>query len=363
MKAILAAKRKALDAGKSPSSSAIDIVGHLVRAQEEMSAEKTPPFSDTDVMGNLFVLFIAGHETSASSIHFSLLLLAMNPRIQKAVQEDLDTIFSGRPCSTWDYERDLPRLLSSMLGAVLSEQLRLVAPVVNIPKMTGAAPQTLVVDGRPVVIPARTMVRLCIPALHRNPNFWPCGPPRDPEWPAFGLGIGDNDLEEFKPERWLRGMVGAVKEKENGHGNDSGRGSGSENGNAAFKRTTSHDAAEASPPQKAPSTHPTRRLSTPVKGSYIPFSDGQRACIGRRFAQAEILASLAVILSSYSIELAVDEQASDAQVAAMTANQKQEVWKVAEERAQWVWQNKMSCGLSLLIRASYNRKLGVLIAK
>jgi cytochrome P450 len=266
--------------------------------------DTSPALTDSEIMGNLFVLIIAGHETSASSIHCSLFLLALHPHIQSVVQADLDRIFSSRPVSTWNYDTDLPALLTSHLGAVLAEQLRLIAPIINIPKIVASTPQKLTIeDGKEVTAPLNTMIRLCVPSVHRNPKFWPAGLPATPGKSAFPPGNESNDLEEFKPSRWL-----------------------------------------PSSSTSSPSIY------KPVKGSYIPFSDGARGCLGKRFAQVEILAALAVILSQYSVELAVDEWASDAEIEKMTEEERESVWKKAEESATWCWQNKMGVVITLQMR-------------
>jgi hypothetical protein len=93
-------------------------------------------------------------------------------------------------------------------------------------------------------------------------------------------------------------------------------------------------------------------LFKPVKGSYIPFSDGFRSCIGRRFAQVELLAAFAVIFSQFSVELAVDEWADDAAVEKMKVggDEREAVWRKAAEKAQWLLKTKMASIITLQLR-------------
>lgn len=91
----------------------------------------------------------------------------------------------------------------------------------------------------------------------------------------------------------------------------------------------------------------------PPKGTFIPFSDGQRACLGKRFAQIEILAALAVIFSEYSVELAVDEWASDQVVAGMGKSEKRVVWAMAEEKARNLLKDKVSSIITLQLRGAH----------
>jgi cytochrome P450 len=319
MKEMVATKKAAVESDKNESST-IDILGQLIKGQDDKNAKLTSgvTLTDSEVMGNLFVFMMAGHETTANSIHFCLLFLALNPGTQKKVHQELDSVFQHRPIPKRDYDRDLSPLLSGMLGAVLNEQLRLVAPVVNIPKYVGAVPQKLTVQNKVVCVPAKTMIRLCVPAVHRNPAFWPHGPPKDSEASFFPPGSADNDLEEFKPERWFK--TDNMKETD-------------------FTGTTHHNTEDALP---GPS-----KLYVPPRGAYIPFSDGPRACLGRRFAQVEVMAALAVIFSQYSIELDVREWATDKEVESMSKEAKREIWRKAEAKANATWQNKMTYIITL----------------
>lgn len=94
------------------------------------------------------------------------------------------------------------------------------------------------------------------------------------------------------------------------------------------------------------------QLFKPVKGSYIPFSDGFRSCIGRRFAQVEILAVLAAIFSQYSVELAVDDFASDEEVEKMPkgGKERRELYRKAEDRAKDFLKNKVASIVTLQLR-------------
>ena len=260
----------------------------------------------SEIMGNAFVFLLAGHETAANSIHFSCVYLALNPASQRRLQVDLDRIFNGRPINEWDYDRDFNALFGGMAGAVLAEELRLLPPVPAIPKCvpSHSVPQFLTIKGQKHLVPPKTYISLVSPATHRNPNQWPSGPPSDPANPAHPSSNTDNDLEEFKPERWIR-------ENE-------------------VECTSVHDNAPEDAPNTATGVNVAGNLFSPPKGAYIPFSEGYRACLGRRFAQVEVLAVLAVIFSQFSIELAVDAFASDEEVLHMSAKEKEEVWHKAE---------------------------------
>jgi cytochrome P450 len=321
MREMVASKKAAIQSGKGMDE--MDIMGQLVKGQilppDEKSSSKDAPLSDPEILGNAFVLILAGHETAANSIHFGILLLALNIGSQRCLQKDLEDHFQGRPTSQWDYDRDLPALFGGMTGAVMNEELRLIAPVVNIPKSTyGVGDQPLTANGKNCTVPANTFINLCSPGIHSNPHWWPHGPPRDSKKPAHLFSNLDNDLEEFKPERWLLDGNGKINGKQAGF-------SSQESGKPA---------AGSEDPGPDTVSDTSASLYRPPKGAFIPFSEGFRACLGRRFAQIEIMTALAVIFSQYSVELAVDRYASDEEVQKMSMEERRQVWDKAAEDAK-----------------------------
>jgi cytochrome P450 len=52
--------------------------------------------------------------------------------------------------------------------------------------------------------------------------------------------------------------------------------------------------------------NPDRFLGDYPKTAFIPFSDGARACLGKRFAQIEAVTVLATIVQNYTIEIPED---------------------------------------------------------
>ena len=350
MNEMFQAKKAEVAAGKEQEG--MDLMGALVRGpglptntlNSSSSSEKsqTPPtqaLTDEEIIGNAFVFILAGHETTANAIHFSLIYLALNLSSQRHLQRDLDGVFHGRPTSEWDYERDLPKLFGGMTGAVLNEVLRLVPPVVNIPKSTlKDQPQPLILNGKKCVVPGGAMVNLISAVVHRNPKYWPTGPPKDPAHPIHPISNIDNDMEEFRPERWLIESP-----------SDHAKAANTTNGHPVAANTARSSDTDDLGVNADSDTAAT--LYRPPKGAYIPFSDGSRACLGRRFAQVEVLAVLAVIFAEYSVELAVDDFARDEEVEGMTAEQRREVWDKAERKAKLLLRDGMGSIITLQLRA------------
>ncbi|KAF2152478.1 cytochrome P450 monooxygenase-like protein [Myriangium duriaei CBS 260.36] len=275
----------------------MDLMGALVRgagvaqssSTSNFDAEKGKPtgqlLTDEEILGNAFVFILAGHETAANTINFSLLQLAINPSSQIRLQKDIDAIFGTRPVSDWNYDIDVPKLFGSMAGAVMNEELRLFPPVVGIPKSVApSAPQPLTVDGKRVTIPAGTLVTLDVLGTHLDRNNWPALVP-----PTSSAAEIDADLRRFRPERWLLDHSTPRTDP------------------AAAQQQHQHQQAESEDIGGPSSADTSASLFRPRRGAYLPFSEGFRACLGRRFAQVEVLAVLAVIFRTYSVELAVEE--------------------------------------------------------
>jgi len=315
--------RKKDEARRGRRTKGMDIMGSLVDSayREESEARNSSPgrpekgkagksaLSDSEILGNAFVMIIAGHETTANSIHFTLLELAMNSKAQKEVQKEVQSIYGNTPPETWDYESSINKLLGGFVGAALNEQLRLMPPIISIPKTVSKHQnQVITIDGKKFIIPGGINIWLCSIAAHRNPRYWPTKPSTITDRP--------DDLDDFKPERWFIKIPSESKEQLNSPFNSDGDGDDDD----SFGGYTGK------------SSHST--LFRPVPGSYFPFSEGARSCLGRRLAQIEVMAVLAVIFQKYSIELAVDEWASDEEVMKMTVEEKRDIYKKAREKAR-----------------------------
>ncbi|KAM5352305.1 hypothetical protein ACJ41O_005028 [Fusarium nematophilum] len=277
---------------------------HLSGRKKEV-APKQGSLSRDEIQGNAFIMLVAGHETTANAMHFILLELANNPASQRRLQKDIDELLGGKDPSLWDYEGLINPMMASMLGACMNETLRMVPAVVEIPKkVTPSQDQVITIDETRHVIPRSAIVSLVAVSVHRNPRYWPGRPSK--------LHDGEDDINDWVPERWFRK-------------NEASSGTSSE---------TEDSPAETEDFGGYGGPDTSSQLFRPERGSYIPFSDGPRSCLGRRIAQVEIIAALAVLFRDFSLELAVDEWADDEEVQLMDRKRRREVYALAQAKSR-----------------------------
>jgi cytochrome P450 len=182
---------------------------------------------DEELIGNMFIFLIAGHETTAHTLCFTFALLALYPDEQERLYQHIKGVMSnlnGMPT----YE-DMSRFTQSL--AVFYESLRMFPPVPLIPKIAEEDTTLTVgnVDGGMTTfpVPSGTQIDIHVAGLHYNPRYW--------EQP-----------HKFMPERFLGDWP---------------------------------------------------------KDAFLPFSQGPRACLGRRFFETEGVAIMMMLVSRYKIEV------------------------------------------------------------
>lgn len=97
-----------------------DILASLLKAVDPVTGEK---FTRKDLVDQISVLFLAGHETSASVLAWALYLIAMRPDIQDRLHAESIAAFGDRPPEFGDMRR------LRLARDVFRETLRLYPPV------------------------------------------------------------------------------------------------------------------------------------------------------------------------------------------------------------------------------------------
>ena len=94
------------------------LVSNLVRASEEAANEKAvlndgvplKPLTEAEILGNIFVFNFAGHDTTAISTAYAMLLLVANPQVQDWVHEELQYHVKDTDLKSVSYSKLFPKL-------------------------------------------------------------------------------------------------------------------------------------------------------------------------------------------------------------------------------------------------------------
>ncbi|RDW70525.1 cytochrome P450 [Aspergillus mulundensis] len=220
-----------------------------------------------EILGNIYVVNFAGHDTTAGTLTYTLFLLAAYPDIQQWVAEEIRTVFPDPNPDTWDYKEAYPRLKRCL--ALVLETVRLYPPILALPKSVASPTGTtlrLPESRRTLTLPHKTIVLPSLLAAQMHPKYWPDEP------------------NTWNPRRWIK---------------------------TAHEHEANHKDADAA--QSQPATSPLahhlahEELMDPRAGSYLPWSAGAQVCAGRKFAQVEIVAVVAALFRGHRLRPVLEE--------------------------------------------------------
>jgi cytochrome P450 len=234
----------------------------------------------------------------------------------------------------------MAKLFDSMVGAVQSEALRLIPPVIAIPKiMSERLDQArLTIDGKEIVLPRGTFMHFNAVGSGRSRQYWPHKVRRT------GTGEED-DLDEFVPERWMRDGRYEGRAPLWGPAAAAYKGTGQENGAGEKQKVSMDEGYEAASFETSSSG--SAGIFRPVKGSFVAFSEGARACPGKRFATVELTAILATIFQTHSVELDVSQWASDEEVEKMDKAERKALYDRAIQNCWDTWAKHLDIIITL----------------
>ncbi|SHF83739.1 cytochrome P450 [Flavobacterium defluvii] len=150
--------RKIIEERKSSNEEINDLLNMLLETRYEDTGES---MSIEQLIDEIKVLFIAGHETSANALTFTLHLLGRNPEVQQKILEEVIEIES----QTENVIEQLQKM--TYTNAVLNESMRLYPPAWITDR------QNLEDDflGQ-FKIKKNTLIGVSFYELHRNPKYW-----------------------------------------------------------------------------------------------------------------------------------------------------------------------------------------------
>ena len=139
-----------------------------------MLLDSDTAMADEQIRDEMVTFLVAGHETTALTLTYTLDLLSRNPEPAERLHAELSETLSGRPTIddvlTFEYTE-----------AVVKESMRLYPPAFEIRREPAHA-----VQFGDYTVPEGALLVLPVWVLHRDGRFW-------------------DDPEQFRPERWLDG--------------------------------------------------------------------------------------------------------------------------------------------------------------
>lgn len=135
-----------------------DLLSMLMEAKDPDTGEGMP---DLQLRDELMTMFVAGHDTTANALTWTLYLLSQHPEEQALVEAEVDGVLQGKPASIQDASR-LARTV-----AVFRESLRLYPPVWILGRRALRSIDTPLIQLRKGAI---VLVSMAI--LHRRPGLF-----------------------------------------------------------------------------------------------------------------------------------------------------------------------------------------------
>ncbi|KAI0406588.1 cytochrome P450 [Xylaria palmicola] len=234
---------------------AADIYRHESTAEPDLKATKKG-LSRDEIFGNLFVINFAGHDTTANTLAFGMLLLAAHPEVQAWLAEEITLVTGNSPIEMWDYKELFPRL--KRCRATMYEVLRLYPPVPALPSIASNHAQMIKIGTQTLTIPEEVNLTVNLRAMQVHPAYWA-------------------DANQWLPSRWI---------------------------------STPAPTTPATASQLA-----DEELIVPSKNIFFPWGEGPQICPGKKFAEVQAVAVLACLFKTH--RLAVKKQVGEDERAAI----------------------------------------------
>ncbi|VVC88450.1 unnamed protein product [Leptidea sinapis] len=182
--------KKVFNARKTSSDKRYDFIETYLQLKEEgimRDASTGYELKPTDeiLAAQAYFFFVAGVDTSATAIHFTLMELACNQHILIKLHNEIDTVFEE--CHDNLTPDDVDKL--KYMDKVINEALRKYPPI---GMMQRRCTKDAILPAGNLVIKKDEIVIVPILALHRNPQYFP-------------------NPDEFDPERFDKENVGSIE--------------------------------------------------------------------------------------------------------------------------------------------------------
>ena len=161
--------KKIIAEKRAKGSNDNDVLSMLIQARDEESGH---PLSEEELIAHTGVIFLAGHETTANALTWTIFLLSQHPQVVGDLVNELDSVLHGEPPKIEQLEQ------LTLLDRVIKESMRILA---SVPWNGRVTSETTELGG--YEIPKGTEVLVSIYHTHHMAEIYP-------------------DPKAFKPERW-----------------------------------------------------------------------------------------------------------------------------------------------------------------
>ena len=146
-----------------------DIVGATIAARDPATGDA---FTTSELIDQLGVFFVAGHETTASALTWAVFMLSQRPAIVARMRAEVATVAGDAPVALEHAKR------FTFVRDVLRETMRLYPPITFLPRVAAEACE---LAGRR--LRRGTMIMIAPWTIHRHERIW-------------------RDADRFDPDRW-----------------------------------------------------------------------------------------------------------------------------------------------------------------
>jgi len=143
-----------------------NIITHMVHAADTEEGK----LSMEEIIATTITFFIAGHETTATTLLWIIYELSQNQHVQEKLFQEIQNKIGNR-------NPDFDEIHLEYLECVLSENLRLHSPLGIFPARVAIT--DLEYNGN--IIPKGALLSVNVYSLHRNPEIWPDPDKFDPD--------------------------------------------------------------------------------------------------------------------------------------------------------------------------------------
>lgn len=150
--------RELIESKRASGQDKGDVLSMLLQARDEDGTM----LADRDLISQTMALFVAGHETTATALSWTLFLLAQHPRVMADLLDELDGQLHGQ-APTLEQLNELP-----FLNYVIDESMRILSPFVF--GMRFAREDTSLGD---YFVPKGSVVAFAPAHLHHDPAVYP----------------------------------------------------------------------------------------------------------------------------------------------------------------------------------------------